>query len=65
MDHIDSDNAKQDEGDPVIDRGDQVFKMRPYPPADQGHEALKKTESESETDCVTFDLLFQADTFGE
>ncbi len=64
-DHIDSDNAKQDEGDPVIDGGDRIFKMRPCQPADQGHEALKKSEGERETDCVTFDLLFQADTFGE
>lgn len=63
--HVDPDNAKKNEGDPVIDRGDHVFKMRSNPPADQRHEALKKSEGECKTDGVAFDLLFQADTFGK
>ena len=50
--HARADDAEQDKGDPVIDRGDVLFKLLAEQVADRGHQRLETAEIQADDQHV-------------
>ena len=64
-DHVDADDPQQQEGDPVIDRGDERLKQRTADPAGQWHQRLEQTEPERQHAGVLEAIVSDAHPFGD